>query len=138
MSTDATNVGVAFADERVAVRCAESNAPPPALPTVRTSEAAMNGLCTGGVDVLVLSRLLPDHGAEALRRAVRHRDLSCRVVMVDDERDIDRLDADIDARLARPFTADDLRGVDGTLDTPTPPEPRGDPHAGSHRRGEAS
>lgn len=138
MSIESSNVLLAMADERAADRVAECLAPPHAVRTAATGDAAMDVLGTGRVDVLVVSRLLPDYGAEALLREVRYRELACSVVIVDDDADIERVDAGVDARLVRPFTGADLRRVVGTVATRAPRERRPEPATAPTGGGEAS
>lgn len=106
--------------------------------TATTVDEAIDVLEAGWAgDVLVLSRLLPDYGADAVLREVRRRDHRCRVVMVDDGSGIERIHAGVDARIARPVAATDLRGVVGTPSNPDPIEDRYDSSATGKRRGEA-
>ncbi len=139
MRTDTANVLLAIENVAAVRRFAACLAPPHDVRIVASVDDAIDALGTGwDVDVLFLSSLLPGYGADAVLREVRYRNLDCRVVMVDDDSGIERVEDGVDARIAAPFDATAVRGVVGALATPVPSGPGRDPAANVRSGGEAS
>lgn len=139
MSTNTANVLLAIENEAVLQRFAAWLTPQHGVRTVGTVEDAMEALETGrDVDVLFLSNLLPDYGADAVLREVRFRDLPCSVVMVDDASGVERVQAGVDDRIAAPFDEADIRDLVGARTTPSRSATGRDPTANARPNGEAT